>query len=827
MRPVRKSGGIVAAALAASAVFALLMLAGLASRGLAASQALAGGLAPAQHSGQSPAIIIDSISSSGFARPGATVKVSGQFRSGTTALPQGLDVQLRSSGSPFTARSQLDGFAAGSYQPDSVPIATVPLPANVSPGQTVIWHASFNVDQVGMHAAFVNVYPLVAGVYDPAGTQIAAERTFLPFWSGTDRVGQPVRVAWVWPLIDQPHRGMCPAMLDNSLAASLDNGRLSDLLNVGRDYASSAKLTWAVDPALLDDANAMTHSYQVLDGPECSQAGSQPASGAARSWLATLRAVTAGQPAFATPYADPDVAALTHQGLDADLAAAFSDGSAVAAEFLGRPERTIAWPPDGIADAGVVDNLLVQGGSAHSGSVHGGIQTVVLDSGMMPPTNPSLYYTPDAVAQVNTGVGKTVRVLLADHELTTVLAAGSPVASQPGAGSPAASSPLASQSTVGSPAASQPATSSPAASQPTADSPAASSTATGQSTASSPAAGSPAADSVTAISQRFLAETAMIAAEAPNLRRSVVVAPPRRWNPSAPLASRLLSDTVSAPWISAAYLSSLKPITTPQGIPGPDRALLPQNQPGPGLTPRYLDEVRDLGEATRLFESILSQPGAAYRLGIARLESSAWGGSGQAQGDDLLRQADVYIGSQQRMVKIIPSSEVALGGSRGTVPVSIENKLQQAVQVRLQAAVLASREVPASTRLTMGTPPAQVITIGPRLKQTIRLQVRAHSVGVSEIRLGLLTPAGAPLPDSNRTLKIRATAFGTLALVIVAVALGVLVITFAARVLRSGMREGRPGSVRAEDDRTDDNGSADARDELADARGRARPDARQ
>ena len=777
IRPVRKTGRIVAAALAASAVFALPMLAGLASRGLAASQARAGGLAPAQDTGQSPAIIIDSISPSGFARPGATVKVSGRFRSGTSTLPQGLDVQLRSSGSPFTARSQLDGFAAGSYQPDSVPIATVPLPASAGPGQTLIWHASFNVDQVGMHAAFANVYPLAAGVYDPAGTQIAVERTFLPFWSGADRVGQPVRVAWVWPLIDQPHRGMCPAMLDNSLAASLDNGRLAGLLNVGRDYASGAKLTWAVDPALLDDANAMTHSYQVLDGPECSQAGSEPASRAARSWLATLRAVTAGQPVFATPYADPDVAALTHQGLDADLAAASSDGSAVAAEFLDRPERTIAWPPNGIADAGVVDNLLVQGGSAHSGSAHGGILTVALDSGMMPPTNPSLYYTPDAVAEVNTGVGKTVRVLLADHELTTVLAVGSPAASQ--------------------------------------------------STPSSPAVRSPAADSVTAISQRFLAETAMIAAEAPNLRRSVVVAPPRRWNPGASLASRLLRDTVSAPWMSAEYLSSLKQITTPPGIPAPDRALLPQNQSGPGLTPQYLDEVRDLGEATRLFESILSQPGAAYRRGIARLESSAWGGSDQAQGFDLLRQADAYIGSQQRMVKIIPSSEVTLGGSRGTVPVSIENKLQQAVQVRLRAAVLASREVPASARLTMGTPPAQLITIGPHLKQTIRLQVRAHSVGVSEIRLSLFTPEGAPLPDSNRTLKIRATAFGTLALVIVAVALGVLVITFAARVLRRGMREGRPGSVGAEDDRTDDNGSADARDELADARGRARPDARQ
>ena len=72
-----------------------------------------------------------------------------------------------------------------------------------------------------------------------------------------------------------------------------------------------------------------------------------------------------------------------------------------------------------------------------------------------------------------------------------------------------------------------------------------------------------------------------------------------------------------------------------------------------------------------------TRPTAAYRFAIARLESSAWRGSGQAQGLDLLRQADAYIDSQQRMVAIIPSSEVTLGGSRGTVPVSIENKLRR------------------------------------------------------------------------------------------------------------------------------------------------------
>jgi hypothetical protein len=762
----------VRAPLAVSAALAIPALTGWASPALARA-AQAPGRPPAQAHGtrQSPALVIDAIGPSRFARPGATVTVSGHFTAGAGTPQQGLNVRVWSSASPLTVRSQLGAFAKGSYQAAGYsPVATSALPTRVDPGQTVSWQVSFKVDQVGMRPAGVSVYPLAADVADPAGTQIAVERTFLPFWPGTKAAGQPVRVAWVWPLIDQPQRGVCSAVLDNSLAASLASGRLAGLLDVGRDYASSAKLTWAVDPALLDDTHAMTTSYQVLDGPNCWQVKREPASAAARRWLATLGGVTADQPVFATPYADPDVAGLTHLGLDSDLAAALSDGSAVASKYLEHPDPTIAWPPDGLADAGVVDNLLAQGGSVQGGSLQGGIQTFVLDSDMMPPTNPSLYYTPDAVASVPTGVGATVRVLLADHDLTTVLGASSAA----GAGS----------------------------------------------------AGSSAGGAIET-SQRFLAETAMIAAQAPNLSRSVVVAPPGRWDPGAALASQLLSDTVSAPWLRPAYLNSLREVTTPPGVPAPKRAVLPSKLTSLQLTPQYLARVRVLGNDMRLFESILVDPESSYRLVIARLESSAWRGGGKARGADLLHQAGLYVAEQERMVAIIRSSEVTLGGSRGTIPVTIDNKLPTAVRVRLTAIVPATRAVPASARLSVGSVMQRPITIGAGLKQTVRLQVHAHSGGVTQIQLRLLTPRGTPIPGSDRTLKIRTTAFGSFGLGIIAVALGVLVITFVARVLRSGLREGRPGSVVAEDMGTDDNGSAEAPDELADARRRTQPDARQ
>ncbi len=712
--------------------------------------------------GRATAIVIDSISPD-VAVQAKPVTLSGWARNNSPTPVSGLEVQLWSSGSRFTERGQLDSFVSGLYQVERhIPGATVAL-RTIGSGQTVRWRASFRASQVGIRA--FGVYPLAAALFDATGTQIAVERTFLPFWPGRAAVMAPLKIAWIWPLIDQPHRGVCSAMLDNGLAASLASGRLAGLLDVGRSHAAAAKLTWVVDPALLDDAHALTRPYQLLNGARCWQKTDKPASQSARDWLATLRAATATQPVLATPYADPDVAGLSHRGLDPDLRAALREGSAVAGRFLDRPESTTAWPPGGIADAGVVENMLAAGGSVKSGSLQGGIQTVVLDSALMPPANP-LFYTPDAVTKVHTGLGKAVRVLLADHEITAVLAA-----------TPAA--------------------------------------------AGSGAAGVATAGVATAASQRFLAETAMIAAEAPNLPRSVVVAPPRRWDPGAAVASKLLTDTVSAPWLRPAYLGKLKPAVTPPGVPTAERAGLPAKLLTGELSARYLRRVRDFGARARLFASILSHPTDAYQIAVLRLESSAWRGSGRAHGRSLVRQANAYLGNQEHMVSIIPSSQVTLGGNRGSVPVSIENRLPQEVRVRLQATVAATRAVPAAQRLAVVSAPGKIITIGPHQTETFRLQVRAHSAGLAEIHLRLLNAQGRPLPGGDATLRIRSSAFGALAVVIIAVALGVLVLTFAARLIRNAIRDGRPGTVVAEGNRTDDNGLAEAPDELADARGGA------
>ncbi len=78
------------------------------------------------------------------------------------------------------------------------------------------------------------VYPLTVQVTDASGDVAASDPVPMPFWPnkahscpGSTRP-DPFAISWVWPLIDSPHQGPCPGLLDNSLAPSLaPGGRLA------------------------------------------------------------------------------------------------------------------------------------------------------------------------------------------------------------------------------------------------------------------------------------------------------------------------------------------------------------------------------------------------------------------------------------------------------------------------------------------------------------------------------------------------------------------------------------------------------------------------
>jgi Family of unknown function (DUF6049) len=703
-------------------------------------------------------IVIDSMSPT-TAKPGSTVTVTGTVSNGTSQTQSGLGVQLWTSSERFEAREAMDTYASHGTDASLVPAGEASyLPASLRPGATVQWHASFQVNTVGMTQ--FGVYPVTAQLTGAQGV-LGQNQTLLPFWPGQQAAGlaRQLDIAWVWPLIDQPHHQVCTALTSNDLAASLaPGGRLSTLLAAGQAYPG-AHLTWVIDPALLSDVATMTKTYQVASGSGCSGAVTEPASKAAKTWLSALGRITSAQPTVITPYANVDVSALVHSGLTTDITSAYTMGYGVADDVLhGSFGPSIAVPAGGTADLSVLTNLAT---AQHIG-------TVVLNSNEMPPANQTGFVPDNAVTSVRTGDGQTMTVLLADNILTGVLAAGDT------------------------------------------------------------SSGSLPPSTQFEVSQRFLAETAMIAAEAPGLDRSIVVEPPEDWSPSAALARDLLSETTGTPWLASSTLAGLA------GAAGSEHAIarqpLPASKDSPGeLSASYLSTVSAVGAQLGVYTDLLYQPSAAYVQGLRQAqiatESSAWRGRAAAQGLNLADKLARFMSGEEAKIKIIASQQVPMGGSSGLVPVSVENGSRHVIAVRLKASVL---DVPDRTsQLTIGHF-QDLVKVLPGQVALIRLPVSSAPIGPTAIRLRLTTANGKLLPLPATSLTIQSTRYGRAILFLIGAAIGVLVLTSVFRGVRRWLHDDTqvapedadlPGSVVT--------GTSSARhpteapDDLADARHRA------
>ena len=680
-----------------------------------------------------PAVAITSVSRA-YAAPGEKMIVRGTLTDSGRAPLSGVTVQLLSSGTPFAAPDQLKTYAAGN-DPGAVvlePRALDKIRGTLAPGVTVHWSAVLPVNEVGMSR--FGVYPLAAQATDTVGSVLGTSWSFLPFWPSVKSKLRPHRddIAWIWPLIDTPDQGPCPGLLNNHLATSLaPGGRLAELLTAGASPAGqAARLTWAIDPALLSSAATMTGGarkspYQVGPRHGCGGARSYPASGSARSWLARLRTAVAQQPAFVTPYADADIAALIRANLGDDLHRAFIQGRSVARKLLGPavgPSSGLisaaAWPANGMANYPMLENL----------AAVDGIKTVVLSSSAMPPQE-SLSYTPSAVTHTPNGVGGQMRVLLADSNLSQVLGRAG-------------------------------------------------------------AARSPAAQF--SVKQFFLAETAMIASQLPNLSRAIVVAPPRRWNPPARLASALLSETSRAPWLTP----------TSAGRMAADRhatGQAPRQQPiyeGRNRFSRSLtDSIRAANRGIQLVQGLRVTGNPQLSSAIAGVESSAWRGTrrGRRPARAILHRINVYVAEQESGVAIIGHETTTLGGQKGSVPITVHNRLGYPVRVKIRLRINRPAEddggqfaLSGVRMVTSDIAVTGTIVVGSQRTTTTKLQVKATGVGTTDIQMRLLTARDQPLPGQPATISVKTTHFGTFALVILAAALGIFMFTSAGRAVRRG-----------------------------------------
>jgi hypothetical protein len=664
------------------------------------------------------------------AGPNSTVTLRGTLANHTGSALPGITVVADTSTEWFQYPAQMTDFT------DGLSTGTSPLPLQqagesyqvtrtVPKGATVRWAVSFPAsvfyDQFG-------VYPVQVRAETAGSTYTAAARTFLPFWPGSTTASQPkgLQVAWVWPLIDTPQQGACTQTLATSeLASSVaPGGRLSTLLDAGSAWAQDDRLTWGIDPALLSDVSVMTHPYFTGGNAACSERTPEQPSQAAGKWLSQLQTSTAGGPAFLTPYANVDVAALSHSDLDRNIGAAYRLGDTVAGQIMpntfgengaGTGDGTVlkaAWPADGLADAGVLTSL----------ADYGGISTVVLSSDGLPSSSAG----EDALARTVSGVGTNMSVLLANSRITSLLSTAS-------------------------------ATATPA----------------GQ----------------FALTQDFLAQTAMIAAELPGTARSLVVAPPTGWDPSRAEANALLSITHTAPWLHSAGLSTLAAAAAK--LPSTTH-VLPKQVSHSELSNAYLDQVATVQASVSLFQDLLYKPPArqinSLDAALTVTQSSAWRGHGSPGGWLAMTLLDHYLSNSEQKVQMIASKKILLAGQSGETPVSVQNELGQPVQVQVTAII------PPGSQLQVGSFHA-LLTVQAGKTNTVRLPVHSAMIGTTTVQLQLATQNGSPLtwPGTSQPLSVEVTRFGRLLLIIIGGALGILVLTSAYRLRRKRLAGARNG----------------------------------
>ena len=629
--------------------------------------------------------------------------------------------------------------------------APVEVAAELSPGASAPVDLRTTVRALQLGAD--GVYPLQLRVRERGGQVLGDARTYVPWFAATEDL-DPLRVAWVVPLADQPRVDASGRFLDDDLAASLDgDGRLGRALAGGRAgergecdpvpaapegeapppagappapdrTCAAVPVTWAVDPDLLATAEAMTGDYAVADGGGQTRPGEGQQE--ATAFLASLRdAVTAGD-LLALPFADVDVVALTRSGagLTAEVAAARDSGRVVAREALGvEPVETVVLPPPGPVTDAALEALATPETRA-----------VVLDPTALVPVDDGLTATPGARAALPaTAASGPLTGLVLDDGLSSLLEA--PVDQGP-----------------------------------------------------------------RLAAQRFLVETAMLAAELPSRGRTVLVVPPRRGDLDPAVLGQAVRDTGRTPWTCAVALAQVAAdaercpgAAVPSYDPPRDGTLVrdtavdalaaPLDLP-PAADPldtAAVDRVADVRAALRQFtDAVLAggTPGATalrarYGRALLRTVSSAW------------REAPT---PGARMTGLLEDSVEGLFGAiaLSTQPVTLtsrSSRLDYTITNTLPEAVTVQVELD-HPRLQVGPPVLLEVPAGSQVPYSV--EVTTLTAGRFRVQAQLLDRTGAPLGPAQ-DFDVRSTRYGAVALALTGIATAVLLVAAGVRIARRAL----------------------------------------
>jgi hypothetical protein len=296
--------------------------------------------------------------------------------------------------------------------------------------------------------------------------------------------------------------------------------------------------------------------------------------------------------------------------------------------------------------------------------------------------------------------------------------------------------------------------------------------------------------------QRFLAETAIVAAQKPSVTRTLVLALPRRGDAPGAVTEEL-RDLGRVPWLCPVALADVAQRTETcareSGPPGEpvERGELRTDQ-SEELAAPYLSTVdTDRDRGTQLTDAVLS-PAASLRTAVAamkgRLRRAVARAESSAGRDDpvLTRAAARALDDEVRRLSrkvVVRGGHSLLTSTKGTLSVSVENTLSLPVQVRVRFT---------SKTATLTNAETGLVTVQPGHAVQASVRARAQRSGQFVVFAQLVDRNGVPFgPESE--IIVRSTRFGRLALAVTVAAFGVLLAAAGVRVarrIRSARRSG-------------------------------------
>jgi hypothetical protein len=689
-------------------------------------------------------------------RPSDTLTLDGVLQNTSGLTLDNVSVVLRFSTTRIGTRYDLTHDTDANTVIGNVLQSTQQILGVLAPGGSVSWHISLPIERLSLPSGpgDFGVYPIEVEAGTTANGNGGRERTRMPTfltWMPTRAQFTPTQISWVWPLVDGIHRSSGSTFTDDTLAKDLaPAGRVGNLLSIAT--TAEVPITYAIDPALVDDATVMAGSavtpsaspgaataspaatpspsskgkakaksraatppansptstpptYQVTEGGTTT-----PGVGAevAADFLTQLKAAVGdpGSSVIGLPYGDADIVALDRAGLDREIDIARSTGlstldSELGDAAAGRLLSGIVWPVAGVIDESTLSDL--------AGDL---VSTVLLQDSALPPRDPN------AVTGVRTDLSTSsgpIGAVLSDSAIDSLVTDPSTV--QGG---------------------------------------------------------------IRAAEQLYLAQTMLITEQRPGAGSSIVIAPPRDWSPDPSFVQDLLADSASVPWLHGVDFAAI----ASQRSDGIARAPLvyPDTARDAELPTDGLADIGTLRQGLASFGSML---GSSTTEPFLTTASTTLLRAESAELRDEPRQAahirfTVQNGLASLASKVTISNPklITLTGRKNKIPITVVNNLPDPITISLS--------IVATNTARLRVDPVPTFTIdGHGTRHTALVTVEPRTSGRFEVTAQVMTPESIPRPfGAPISFEMNSTAYGTVALAIAGGAAALLFLLSGIRLTR-------------------------------------------